>query len=139
MQLRGRKIIEPKIFRKWWNQTSKNANPENIKEIFEMVNHLTWVRMVAGEEFDPRGLSGEINKGKKVASEKCDPNYQYYYYTNDGKGKLYLLWPTDPSASPNVGNNRWRIQSYGSTGWSLGINPIENKLFHAAINKQNYP
>ena len=132
MKLRGRQIIEPKIFQKWWRGTSNNANAERSDEIFKMVKNLTWVRMPAGREFDPRGLHGEINKGKMVKSERCDPDYQYYYYANDGKDKLYLLWPS-------LGSSPWSIRSYGSSGWSLGINPIEDKLFHAAINKQNYP
>lgn len=132
MQLRGRQIIEPKIFRKWWRGTSNNANAERSDEIFKMVKNLTWVRMPAGREFDPRGLSGEINKGKMVKPERCDPDYQYYYWANDGKDKLYLLWPS-------LGSSPWSIQSYGSEGWSLGINPLEDKLFYAAINKQSHP
>lgn len=138
MQLRGRQIIEPKIFQKWWRGTSNNANAERSDEIFKMVKNLTWVRMPAGREFDPRGLHGEINKGKMVKSERCDPDYQYYYYANDGKDKLYLLSPNVPTTRPNLGNNRWSIQSYGSGGWSLGINPFESP-FYAAINKQSHP
>ena len=132
MRLRGRKIIEPKVFQKWWRRTSNNANAERSDEIFKMVKNLTWVRMPAGREFDPRGLAGEINKGRMVDESVCDPDYQYYYYANDGKDKLYLLWPS-------LGSSPWSIQSYGSSGWSLGINPLENKLFLFAINKQNYP
>ena len=134
MKLRGRQIIEPKIFRKWWKTTSNNANAERSDEIFDMLKNLTWVRMVAGREFDPRGLSGEINKGKMVKSERCDPDYQYYYWANDGKDKLYLLWPSHNPSSP------WSIQSYGSSGWSLGINAqSEDNFFYASINKQHYP
>tara|TARA_X000001036_G_scaffold237128_1_gene221225 strand:+ start:225 stop:623 length:399 start_codon:yes stop_codon:yes gene_type:complete len=132
MRLRGRKIIEPKVFQKWWRRTSNNANAERSDEIFKMVKNLTWVRMPAGREFDPRGLHGEINKGRMVDESVCDPDYQYYYYANDGKDKLYLLWPS-------LGSSPWSIHSYGSSGWSLGINPLENKLFLFAINKQNYP
>jgi len=132
MRLRGRQIIEPKIFQKWWRGTSNNANAERSDEIFKMVKHLTWVRMAAGREFDPRGLSGEINRGKMVKPERCDPDYQYYYWANDGKDKLYLLWPS-------LGSSPWTLQSYGSNGWSLGINPVEELLFYAAINKQSHP
>ena len=139
MKLRGRQIIEPKTFRKWWKTTSNNANAERGDEIFDMVKNLTWVRMVAGREFDPRGISGEINKGKMVKAEHCDPDYQYYYWANDGQDKLYLLSPRVSKYPENVGNNRWSLQSYGSNGWSLGINPIENPLFYVAINKQHHP
>jgi hypothetical protein len=141
MRLRGRQIIEPKIFKRWWKTTTNNANAERSDEIFDMVKNLTWVRMVAGREFDPRGLSGEINKGKMVKSEHCDPNYQYYYWANDGKDKLYLLSPKVSKYS-DVGNNRWSLQSYGSNGWSLGINPPEGqdeRILYVAINKQHYP
>ncbi len=139
MRLRGRQIIMPTIFQKWWKGTSNNANAERSDEIFEMLKNLTWVRMDAGREFDPRGLSGEINKGKMVKSEHCDPDYPYYYWANDGKNKLYLLSPRNPTKQPVRGDNRWSIQSYGSGGWSLGINTLENPLFYAAINKQSHP
>ncbi len=138
MRLRGRQIIEPKIFQKWWKQTTNNAHSERSDEIFKMVKNLTWVRMPAGREFDPRGLHGEINKGKMVKAEHVDPDYQYYYYANDGKDKLYLLSPK-LSVYDSVGNNRWSLQSYGGNGWSLGINPFESPSFYAAINKQSHP
>lgn len=143
MKLRGRQIIEPKIFQKWWKGTSNNANAERSDEIFKMVKNLTWHRMVANIEFDSRGLRGEINKGKMVKSERCDPDYQYYYWANDGKDRLYLLWPNVPTTSPRLGNNRWSLQSYyaerGSGGWSLGINPLSEPNFYVAINKQQHP
>ena len=138
MRLRGRQIIDPQTFLKWWKQTTNNAHSERSDEIFEMVKNLTWVRMVAGSEFDPRGLGGEINKGKMVKAEHVDPDYQYYYYANDGKDKLYLLSPKVSKYS-DVGNNRWTLQSYGGNGWSLGINPIESPSFYAAINNQSHP
>jgi len=140
MRLRGRQIIDPKIFRKWWKQTTNNAHSKRRDENFEMDKNLTWIRMVAGREFDPRGLGGEINKGKMVEAKYCDPDYQYYYYANDGKNKLYLLSPKVPNDS-YVGNNRWSLQSFGGTGeiWSLGINPFESPSFYAAINKQSHP
>ena len=136
MRLRGRQIIDPKTFLKWWKQTTNNANAERSDKIFKMVKNLTWVRMPAGREFDPRGLSGEVNRGQMVRAEHCDPDYQFYYWANDGKDKLYLLWPSD---ALSFGDNRWTIQAHGSSGWSLGINPVEEELFHAAINKQSYP
>jgi hypothetical protein len=141
MKLRGRQIIEPKTFQKWWKTTSNNANAERSDDIFKIVKHLTWVRMPCGREFDPRGLGGEINKGKMVKSEHCDPDYQYYYWANDGKDKLYLLSPrvSKSSSSSSPWLWRWTLQSYGSNGWSLGINPIESPLFYVAINKQHHP
>jgi len=151
MKLRGRQLIEPKIFRKWWKNTTNNATAERSDEIFKMVKNLTWVRMVADREFDPRGLDGEINKGLMVKGKHSDPEYQYYYWANDGRDKVYLLWPTVPTRDyihhldrgPNVGNDRWSLQSYGSasgdTGWSLGINPPSAPNFYVAINKQQHP
>ena len=123
MRLRGRQIIGPKTFQKWWRETSNNANAERSDEIFKMLKNLNWVRMVAGSEFDPRGLSGAVNRGKMVRAEHCDPDYQFYYWANDGKDKLYLLWPNNPTRNIHVANERWTIQAYGSSGWSLGINP----------------
>ena len=149
MNLRGRQIIEPKMFRKWWKTTINNADAERSDEIFNTVKNIKWVRMPAGREFDPRGLQGEINKGKMVLPERCDPDYQYYYYGQQyggRKDKLYLLWPNNPTEMGNygtVGTGRWTLQSFGTTvskaAWSLGINDGGENLFHAAINKQFYP
>lgn len=141
MRLRGRKIIEPQIFRTWWKGTSNNAGIERSDEIFEMVKDVQWYRMDAGREFDPEGLNGEINKGKMVEKEYCDPDYQYYYYGNDRNNKLFILFPRVIEYEDYT-SRYWILQGPESTAgdsgtayaaWSLGIYSNDAR-FYAALN-----